>query len=398
MLPLGRQTNTQDTLEDAIKALRDNFLTKGATIEAFETLLCEVTGAQHTIACSNGSAALHMAALAAGIGPGDFVIVPAITFLGTANAILMAGAEVVFADVDPTNGLLTPQTLTAALHRVPNGRAKAVVAVHYAGQVCDMRGIAQVARLNNMLIIEDAAQALGSTYGRYGLDKAGDSKFSDLTTFSFHPFIGQPAIEGSAVTTNTSEFADRIRHLRHHGLEQDAASFKMRNQAFESDGTPKPWYQEITALGYNYRLSDLHASLCLAQLKASDEQTVKRKDLVANYKQNLAALHPLVRTIPQPWYTNPAWSFMVVFIDWTAIDKTRTEIMLALKDKDIQTDVHYMPVYRQPYYRRQRGNVTLGGAESFYERCLSLPLAPTMTQDDVSFVCNTLKNIIQKAS
>lgn len=394
MLPYGRQTIEQDDINAVIEVLQSDFLTTGPKVPAFETELKRVTEAQFAVACSNGTAALHLACTALELGPGDYVIVPAITFLATANAVRMTGANVVFADVDPSTGLMTPQTLSAALHRVPEGRARAVIAVHLAGQVCDMRGIAQVARTNNLGIIEDSCHALGSKYGRYSTDKAGDCKFSDMATFSFHPVKTIATGEGGAVTTNNAMFDDVLRRARSHGMQRVPESFKVRTQAFDTDGLARPWYYEMSSLGYNYRMPDILCALGISQLKKLDQFVEKRRALVAYYKEQLADMRLVVRPTPLAMFTEPAWHLMVVLVDWYAADTTRARAMHAMKERGVGSQVHYIPVYKQPYYCRQQGNVTLAGAEMYYDQCLSLPLYPSMTEADVDTVISALRSAL----
>lgn len=254
-IPYGRHFIDEDDIAKVVEVLRGGWLTTGPEIEAFEKALAERVGAQHAIACSSGTAALHLAALALSLGPGDAAIVPALTFLATANAVRLAGAEVVFADVDPTTGLLTADALDAALKEAEilgRGRIKAVLPVHLNGQSANLVEIAAVASQAQLRVIEDGCHALGTCYEvPPAVQLTGDCRYSDLTVFSFHPVKTITTGEGGAVTTNQRDLADRIRVLRNHGMLRHPESLRHRERATDTSGLPNPWYYEMHEVGLN---------------------------------------------------------------------------------------------------------------------------------------------------
>jgi UDP-4-amino-4,6-dideoxy-N-acetyl-beta-L-altrosamine transaminase len=375
-LPYGRQTIEEDDIAAVAEALRGEFLTTGPLVERFERAFAEQVGAKHAVACANGTAALHLAMLALGLGEGDAVIVPSVTFLATANCARYVGAEVVFADVDPDSGLLTPATLDEALAR--SGRAvRAVLPVHLRGEACDLSGLETTARAAGAVLVEDAAHALGTTL-RYGerAETVGDVRHSAMATFSFHPVKTIATGEGGMVTTNDADAAARMRRLRSHGMIRSAAD---------------PCWYEMPEPGFNYRLPDVLCALGLSQLSKLDRFVARRRALAAAYEAALAPLAPLVRPAASPRWSRPALHLMTVLIDFAAAGVARAEVVERLRARGVGSQVHYIPVHRQPYYRERYGALQLPGAEAWYARCLSLPLFPAMADGDVARAVRALK-------
>jgi UDP-4-amino-4,6-dideoxy-N-acetyl-beta-L-altrosamine transaminase len=386
-LPYGRQLVDDDDVAAVANVLRGDYLTTGPTAEAFEAALKERTGAAHAVSCSSGTAALHMAMLALGLGPGDAAIVPTITFLATANAARFVGADVVFADVDPDSGLMRPADLRDAADRA-NGRAKVVLPVHLAGQVPAMAEIQEIARKHGLAVVEDACHALGSTYGN-GV-AVGACAHADMAAFSFHPVKAIAMGEGGAVTTNDGKLAAALRLLRNHGMTREAATFVNGDMAFDDADDANPWYYEMQAVGFNYRASDIHCALGLSQIKKLDDFVARRRALARSYDTLLAPLAPLVRPLKRTAGDVPAWHLYVALIDFAKAGLSRARLMRTLRDRNIGTQVHYIPVHAQPYYRRLYGERTLPGAEAYYKRCLTLPLHAGMTDDDAARVAAEL--------
>jgi UDP-4-amino-4,6-dideoxy-N-acetyl-beta-L-altrosamine transaminase len=378
-LPYGRQTIEDDDVAAVAAALRGDHLTTGPLVTRFETAFAEQVGARHAVACANGTAALHLAMLALGLGAGDAVVAPAVTFLATANCARFVGAEVVFADVDPQSGLMTPQTLTEALARA-TGPVRAVLPVHLRGEACDLPGLAEVACAAGAVLVEDAPHALGTTmdFGR-GEERAGDARHSAMATFSFHPVKTIATGEGGMVTTNDASLAERLALLRSHGM-------------MRSPDDPA-WY-EMAELGLNYRLSDVLCALGLSQLAKLDRFAARRRALAAAYEMALAPLAPLVRCAARPPWSRPVLHLMSVLIDFEAAGVTRRDVMTRLRERGIGSQVHYIPVHRQPYYRARYGALELPGAEAWYARCLSLPLFPGMADGDVGRVVEALSEAL----
>jgi len=391
-LPYGRQVIEDDDIAAVVDALRGEYLTTGPRVAEFEHALADATGAKHAIACANGTAALHLAARALNLAPGTTTIVPAITFIATANAVRLNGGDVVFADVDPDTGLMRPSDLAEALSRCPDGTANAVFNVHLAGQCGDVAGIRALARDHQMRVVEDACHAIGTTYTtqRSAQRSVGDNSFADLTCFSFHPVKTIAMGEGGAVTTNDETLAKIIARDRTHGMTRDAAEFVQPDEAFDDRHEAQPWYYEMDAPGLNYRIPDILCALGTSQLKKLARFTARRRDLVARYDNELARLAPLVKPLARVAGVRPAWHLYVALIDFRALPVGRGAVMRRLTSQGIGTQVHYLPVYRQPYYREFTPQLVLPGADEYYRRSLSLPLFPSMTDEDPARVVAAL--------
>jgi UDP-4-amino-4,6-dideoxy-N-acetyl-beta-L-altrosamine transaminase len=376
-LPYGRQTIEDDDVAAVVEALRSDFLTTGPLVDRFEQAFAERVGAAHAVACANGTAALHLAMLALAPAAGEAVVVPSVTFLATANCARYVGAEVVFADVDPDSGLMTPGTLRAALARAQRP-VRAVIPVHLRGEACDLPGLAAIAREAGAVLVEDAAHALGTTttFGE-GAATVGDGRWSALTTFSFHPVKTIATGEGGMVATNDARLAERLRRLRSHGMAW-----------LEGD---EPWRYEMAEPVFNYRLPDVLCALGLSQLAKLDRFVARRRALVEAYEAALAPLAPLVRPAARPSWSTAAPHLMTVLIDFQAAGVGRAAVMAALRERGVGSQVHYFPVHRQPYYLARNGPLDLPGAEAWYDRCLSLPLFPAMTDEDLARVVAALR-------
>jgi len=390
-LPYGRQLIEEDDIAAVAAVLRSDWLTTGPTVEAFETALAARVQAKHAVVCASATAGLHLAMMALGLKAGETAIVPSITFLATANAARYVGAEVVFADVDPDTALLTPATLEAAIARA-EGKARVVLPVHFGGRTVDLAAIAAVAERHGLAMVEDAAHAIGASYGPGNQPRApvGDCRYGRMAVFSFHPVKTMAMGEGGAITTNDPALRERLARFRSHGMTRDPAVLENRTLAFDSDGTANPWYYEMPEPGYHYRATDIHCALGLSQLKKLDRFAERRRALLERYRRLLAPLAPTVRLAPAPTDCTPAWHLCSVLIDFAAAGRTRAQVMAALRERGIGTQVHYIPVHLQPYYRRRYGALTLPGAESYYARCLSLPLFPGLADDDVDRVVGAL--------
>ena len=394
VLPYGRQDVDQADIDAVTAVLRGDWLTQGPAVEAFEGALRERTGAAHAVSCANGTAALHLAALALGLGPGDAVVVPAVTFLATANAARYVGAEVAFADVDPATGLMGPEQAEAAMERAARAgwRVRALAPVHFAGQTADMAGLGVLADRHGLAVIEDACHAIGSVDVRPDgrALPVGSNAFGTLTAFSFHPVKTIAAGEGGAVTTNDLRLAARLRRMRNHGMERDPAAFEDREAAFDESGSANPWYYEMAEPGFNYRLTDIHSALALSQLGRLDAFVERRRRLMELYAERLAPLAPLVRPADRVPWCRPAWHLCAVRIDFAAAGRTRARVMADLRARGIGSQVHYIPVHRQPYWRERCGDLALPGADAHYAQTLSLPLFPAMADADVDRVATVL--------
>jgi UDP-4-amino-4,6-dideoxy-N-acetyl-beta-L-altrosamine transaminase len=358
----------------------------------FEQAFAERVGARFAIACANGTAGLHLATMALGLGPDDSVIVPTLTFLATANAARYVGAEVVFADVDPATGLMRPADLQEAHAKAATRKNRAVIPVHLNGQCVDMEAVAEFAGQHGMRIIEDACHAVGATYRtRSGEDvSVGACRHSDMAVFSLHPVKTIAMGEGGVVTTNDPDLYATLLRLRSHGMVREASRFVQRDEAFDAEGQPNPWYYEMPEPGYNYRASEIHCALGLSQLRKLDRFLARRRELADTYDRALAPLAPMVRPIPRVAGCASGWHLYVVQIDFSSAKTSRATLMHKLLGRGIGTQVHYLPVHRQPYYRSRYGNTPLPGADAYYAACLSLPFFPAMTDAEVGWVAATL--------
>ena len=399
-LPYGRHSVDEDDIAAVAAVLRGDWLTTGPTVRAFEQALARRVGAADAVSCSSGTAALHLAALALGLGEGDVAVVPAITFLATANAVRFVGAEVAFADVDPETGLMGPQHVEAALAQVGGGRARAVFPVHLAGQTADPVGLRALADRHGLAVVEDACHALGTRYRGAPGDAdvpVGACRHADMAVFSFHPVKTIAMGEGGAVTAADPDRAARVRRLACHGMVRDPACFVQPELAVAPDGSPNPWYYEMPEIGFNYRASDIHCALALSQLNKLDRFVAERRSLADLYRRALEPLAPLVRPLGRVPGSTPGWHLCVALVDFAAAGVSRDAVMRHLREAGIGTQVHYIPVHLQPYYRRRYGTRHLPGAESYYRRTLSLPLFPGMTADDVTYVVATLAEALAGA-
>lgn len=389
-MPYGCQTIDQSDIDAVVAVLKSDWLTTGPAVDRFEEAAREVTGARHAMACSNGTAGLHLAALALELGPGDALIVPTLTFLATANCARYVGAEVIFADVDPDTALMQPHHLEEALARAAGLRPVAVAPVHFGGQVADLAGLSAVARASGLRIMEDACHALGGTYEHGGAQVCvGACADSDLAVFSLHPVKTATMAEGGIVTTNDDHLAERVARLRTHGTIREPSAWSYRDQGFTGE-TANAWYYEMPEVGLNYRASDLHCALGATQLSRLDQFVTRRAQLVASYDTALVSLSSAIYPAGRRPDQSPGWHLYIALIDFEALGTSRAAVMAALRQEGIGTQVHYLPVHRQPYYRERYGYLDLPGADAFYDRCLSLPLFPGMDDNDVSRVVKAL--------
>lgn len=392
-LPYGRQLIDEGDIEAVVRALRSDFLTSGPEVEAFEREFAAFVEAKHAIAVSNATAALHLALLATGVGRGDRVITSPNTFLSSANCAAFVGATPDFADIDPVSRNLDPRALEAAWQ----DDVKAVIPVAYGGQTADMPQIAQIARDRGAIVIEDASHGVGGGAVYEGkLWKTGGHLWADLTVFSFHPVKTLTTGEGGMVVTNQDDLAAKLRRLRSHGVERESsrfASFGVTEEELFENG---PWVYEMQDLGYNYRITDIQSALGRSQLGKLPGFLERRREIVARYNEAFDGL---------PWLKTPglrnvedrdqiSWHLYTVDIAFDEIGRSRAEVMRFLREKGIGTQVLYIPVYLQPWYRETYGYEPgkCPAAETFYRRCLSLPLHPGLADADIDRVIAAVKD------
>jgi len=394
-LPYGRQSIDDADVAAVEDVLRGDWLTTGPNIEAFEGALCEIVGSDYAVACANGTAALHLAMLALDLKTGSAAVVPSVTFLATANAVRYVDGEVVFADVDPETGLMGVEHLEPALSRGGASDIKAVLPVHYAGQCSDPVGIEEISRHHSLAVIEDSAHAIGTTYAYpEGQAAVGSCSHSDMSVFSFHPVKTITMGEGGAITTNDPDRATKLRQLRNHGITRSPIDFVNAELAFDEHRQVNPWYYEMETVGFNYRASDVHCALGQSQLSKLDHFVVRRRELVELYDLKFADMAPILRPLGRVPGCKPGWHLYAVRIDFDEIGIDRAAFMRRLREKGIGSQVHYLPVHMQPYYRNRYGEIDLPGAENFYRSILSLPLFPSMGESDVDRVVSAVSELI----
>ena len=365
MLSYGRQTVDDEDVAAVVAALRSDWLTTGPLVGEFERAFALAVGATHAVSVSSGTAALHAAAAAAGIGTGDEVITSPLTFVASANCAHYLGAKVVFVDIEPDSLNLDPDAVEAAIMPA----TKAIVAVDYAGRPCDLGRLSEIARRAGIRLIEDAAHALGATYRSRPV-----GSISDLTTFSLHPVKHITTAEGGVVTTEDAVVASRLRSIRNHGISSKK----------DARGAGVSWEYDVEALGWNYRLSDLQCALGLSQLNKLGAWVTRRRAIAQTYNEAFDGLVEL-RTPANGPDMESAWHLYVVRLEAERLTADREQIFRALRSENIGVHVHYIPVPWHPYYRElgyRPGSWPVAEAE--YERILSLPMWPGMSDGDVA--------------
>jgi len=402
-IPYGRQSIDEQDVAAVCSVLRSDWLTQGPKVAEFESALCDETDADFGVCLNSGTSALHIACLAAGVGHGDEVITSPITFVASANCAVYCGAKPVFADIYPDTYNISPEEIEKKI----TSHTKAIIPVNFAGQSCDMDAIRQIVRAaekkygHKIYVIEDACHALGSLYKN---KKVGSCAFSDMTVMSFHPVKHITTGEGGAVLTNDKVLANRMRLFHNHGITRDPKQFTFSEEvsvpstpsSMLSAPSSPPFYYEMHELGYNYRITDIQCALGLSQLKKFPRFCKRRREIVNQYN---AAFKDL-RYIQIPFEANSCDSnfhLYVLLFDFEKINIDRAEFMLELRQKGIQTQVHYIPVYLQPFYRKHFGT-NLGdcpNAEQYYKNCLSIPLYPMLKDSEAEYIVKTIKGFFQ---
>lgn len=376
LLPYGRQSIGEDDIQAVVDVLRSDWLTTGPKIAQFEEAFASWVGAKYAVSFSSGTAALHGAAFAAGLGTGDEAITSPMTFAATANCVLYQGATPVFADVSTDTINLDPEETKKRI----TPRTRAILPVAYAGHPAEMDEIKVLAAKNGLIVIEDACHALGAEYrGR----RTGS--IADITVFSFHPVKHLTTGEGGMVTTDRADFAESLRRFRNHGITSDARQRQSEGQ----------WFYEMAALGYNYRLTDIACALGLSQLSKLDENLTRRREIAARYNNAFRELETI--TLPgMRDAINPAWHLYPIRLNLRKLTADRARIFRALRAENIGVNVHYIPVHLHPYYRNRFGY--RGGeypvAENAYERLISLPMFHGMSDQDVDDVIAAVRKVM----
>ena len=388
-IPYGRQSIDDADIEAVVKVLKSDYLTTGPAVAAFEKKVADYVGAKYAVAVSNGTAALHVACLAAGIGEGDEVVTTPITFAASANCVLYCGGTPVFADIDPDTYNISP----VELERKITSRTKAIIPVHYTGQPCDMDAILEIARKHDLLVIEDGAHALGASYkGK----KIGS--IADMTCFSFHPVKPVTTGEGGMIVTDNEELYRKLVLYRSHGITRDNDMMQQYEDQLQQSTDPAlqeaaemlrgdvmdpgGWYYQQLELGYNYRITDIACALGASQMDKLDCFLERRRQIAGKYDEAFADI-PQIKT---PWQQEGCQSGWHLYMIQT-MERSRREVFDGLRQAGIGVNVHYIPVYRHPYYQRNGyTGVHCLNAEAFYERAVSLPIFPGLTGSQQDYV------------
>ena len=388
-IPYGRQSIDDADIEAVVKVLKSDYLTTGPAVAAFEKKVADYVGAKYAVAVSNGTAALHVACLAAGIGAGDEVVTTPITFAASANCVLYCGGTPVFADIDPDTYNISP----VELERKITSRTKAIIPVHYTGQPCDMDAILEIAHKHDLLVIEDGAHALGASYKGKRI-----GSIADMTCFSFHPVKPVTTGEGGMIVTDNEELYRKLVLYRSHGITRDNDMMQQYEDQLRQSTDPAlqeaadmlrgdvtdpgGWYYQQLELGYNYRITDIACALGASQMDKLDRFLERRRQIAGKYDEAFADI-PQIKT---PWQQEGCQSGWHLYMIQT-MERSRREVFDGLRQAGIGVNVHYIPVYRHPYYQRNGyAGVHCLNAEAFYERAVSLPIFPGLTGSQQDYV------------
>lgn len=380
MIGYGHQYIDDSDIQAVVNVLKSDYLTQGPAVAKFEQEICSITGAKYCVSVSNATAGLHIAVAALELDEGSEGITSPNTFLASSNCMVYNNVKPIFADINPVSYNIAP----AEIEKHITSKTKLLIPVHFAGLPCEMEKINAIAREHNLHVIEDAAHAIGSQYadGSY----VGNCKYSDMTVFSFHPVKTITTGEGGAVTTNDEKLYQKLLMLRSHGVTKDEKLLTKN---------PGSWYYEMQSLGLNYRMTDIQAALGYSQLQKLDFFKKRRREVVAMYNKAFAGMKYL-KTPTEPENVSSCFHLYATQIDFVELGKSRTQVMAELREKGIGTQVHYIPVPTQPFYKENYGykNGDYPKAEKYYEQELSLPLYSGLSDDDVNMVIAAVKEVI----
>jgi UDP-4-amino-4,6-dideoxy-N-acetyl-beta-L-altrosamine transaminase len=376
----GYQTIDKTDIREVTKVLGTDFITQGPKISEFENAICKYCNVKYAVAVSSGTAALHVACLAAGITKGDEVITSPITFVASANCVLYCGGKPVFADIDYDTANINP----AEIEKKITSKTKAIIPIDFAGYPVDLDRIRQISKKHGLLLIEDACHALGAEYKGKKL-----GSISDMTVLSFHPVKHITTGEGGMVLTNNKDLYDRLLLFRSHGITKD------KRILTKCDG---PWYYEQHELGFNYRITDFQCALGISQLTKIDTFIKKRREIADRYNDSFSDLGDYVKLPVYPDKNKThVWHLYVLRIRFDKLKINREQLFAELMKNNIYPQVHYIPIHKQPYYQKSGyANIKLANAEKYYTECISLPMYPKLTVTQQNFVIKTVRNILIK--
>lgn len=392
LLFYSKQTIEQDDINEVVKALKSDFITTGPYVEKFEKKISELTHAKYAVSCSSGTAALIMAYNSIKFSKAKRVLIPSMTFVGTANAAKIIGLSVEFVDCYESNGLISIEDLEKKLKKK---KYDLVVPVHLNGSTANLEKIYYLSKKYNFKIIDDASHALGSQYFNSEGKKSmiGECIYTDMTTFSFHPVKNITMGEGGVVTTNNFETYKILCKLRNHGIERESKRFVNRGLAYSQKNKLNPWYYEVNELGFNFRSSDINCALGYNQLKKLKNFKDKRLSLIKLYEKFIGE-SDMIEIVSSSKIKGVSWHLFVLKINFSLLKIDRAKIMEKLLKKQIRTQVHYIPIHKMPLYKNNK--LRLEGTMNYYESILSFPLFPKMAEKDVKYVAECLKSILIK--
>ncbi|MCK5654872.1 MAG: UDP-4-amino-4,6-dideoxy-N-acetyl-beta-L-altrosamine transaminase [Candidatus Aureabacteria bacterium] len=382
IIPYGKQDIDKSDIAEVVKILKSDFITQGPAVKKFEEKLAGYCGAKYAVAVSNGTAALHIACLAAGLTRSDEAITTPVTFLSTANSVLYTGARPVFADIDYETSNIKPEEVKKRITK----KTKVILPVHFAGLPCDMREIFKIAKRRNIVVIEDGCHSLGAEYKDRGKwIKVGSCGHSDMTVFSFHPVKHITTGEGGAITTNNKKLYGKLMALRTHGVYKTSSMTKNHGL----------WYYEMRELGFNYRITDFQCALGLSQFKKLEDFLKKRRIIANIYNEAFKNIDGIDIT-PVDKNKGHAYHLYILKIDFKKFKTTRQNFVLKLKKEGILTQVHYIPIYRQPYYAKRYSHKVKNFpmAEKYYKKALSIPMYSGMSGKEIKKVVAVVKNLL----
>lgn len=380
-IPYGRQNITEDDIEAVVSTLKSDYLTQGPRILEFEEAFAAYVNSEYAVAVSNGTAALHLCALALGVEEGDKVITSPITFAASANCIRYCGGEIVFSDIDPETYLLDTKKVRTLLESEPRGTYKGIIPVDFAGRGVDIEEFRKLADEHNLWIIEDACHAPGGYFTDSDGKRqyCGNGQFADLSIFSFHPVKHIASGEGGMITTNKKELYHKLLRLRTHGIVKDKETYENSIEFAGGKDDYPGWYMEMQELGYNYRLTDFQAALGLSQLQRAEENLLKRKAIAEIYHQAFSGMEFLKGE--SGLVVGHAYHLYILEVE------ERLELYNYLRENNIFSQIHYIPCHLMPYYRKRGWKEgDMPNAEKYYKHCISLPMFPTLTAQEQSFV------------
>lgn len=385
-IPYGRQHITEDDIKAVTEVLRSDYLTQGPKIKEFETAFAKYIGCKYAVAVANGTAALHLNALALGVKPGDKVITTPITFAASANCVRYCGGDVIFADIDPHTYLLDINKVRALLQASPKGTYKGIIPVDFAGRATDMEAFGKLAYEYGCWIIQDSCHSPGG----YFIDSKGDKQycgngnFADLAIFSFHPVKHITCGEGGMITTNNESLYKKLLTLRTHGIVKEEAAYTNDIAFAGGNGHYPLWYMEMQMLGFNYRITDFQAALALSQLQRANEGISRRRSIAATYDKAFAN-KPFIKGQSGAVEGHAYHLYIIEATD-------RLGLYNYLRTKNIFTQIHYVPCHLMPYYRQfgwKEGDMI--HSEQYYRHCISLPMYPTLSREEQEFVISAIE-------